>query len=86
MECNYIFLVAGFLCAFAGGFLVMYFIHLSKKFPEGTIVIEEYPEGEADLFRFDLPLELDDIKTAKKIIFNVHVEKNASSMMQENPD
>lgn len=75
--------VLGYILAFVGGFLVMLFFHL--RMPEGTIVIEERPNEETDLFRIDMPLQLDEIKQKKKIVFDVKVEKSASSIMRDRP-
>lgn len=72
METSCILFIAGYILAFAGGFLLMLFFHL--RVPEGTIVIEENPD-DADLFRFDMPLELDEIKSKKRIVFKVQVTK-----------
>lgn len=73
--------ILGYILAFLGGFLLMLFFHL--KTPEGTIVIEERPEEETDLFRIDMPLQIEEIKQKKRIIFDVKVEKSASTIMRD---
>lgn len=72
MGYNYIFLIIGYLAAIVAGALIMYFIQ--NRTPEGTIIIEERSD-ETDLFKFELPIELDEIKAKKKILFNIIVQK-----------
>ena len=73
MEFDCILFIAGYVLAFIGGFLIMLAIHL--KTPEGTIVIEEWDDDGPDLFRFDMPLQLEELKAKKRIIFKVKVTK-----------
>lgn len=68
-------MIASYILAFIGGFLIMLFIYLRK--PKGTIVIEKYPD--TDLFRFDMPLSLEEIEKKKRIIFKVRIEHYGES-------
>ena len=72
MPTLYLIILGCCLISFFLGLIWGWFI--SRKKAEGTIVIEEI-ENDHDLFRFDLGLDLDDIKVRKQIIFDVRVEK-----------